>query len=233
MRNSQRQNPVIRPFVLFSFFLLGCQSSATPAGEMHCKGETIVVHGAKQEDIEDGCEAARSAAIFFKSSGLSMPRNVTITIADAQPEPFLGQGVTGSFDGRQNAIRVLGYLSAVRATEGNEPGLGRIANRSHWRSYIAHELAHAAIHRDCNIACPSRAIHEYVAAVAQIVSLSGDQRSALLAHYADLEPFDHVSEITETYYAINPHYFAVKSYKHYQKQPDRRAFLRSILNITE
>lgn len=193
----------------------------------------IVFQGVKLEDLEDGCEAARSAARIFESSGLSMPRNVIIAIADTPPAEFLGQGETGSYDGRQNAIRVLGYLSAVRATEGNDPGLGRIANRSHWRSYVAHELAHAAIHGDCSTACPSRAIHEYVAAIVQIASLPDDQRSVLLAPYADLEPFHQVSEISEIYYALNPHSFAVKSYKHYQKLSDPRTFLRSALTLTD
>lgn len=224
---------MIRPFLLVGLFLLACQSSATSAGELRCKRGAIVVQGSKLEDLEDGCKAVRSAAIFLKSSGLSMPKGVTITIADAQPAAFLGQSETGSYDGRQDAIRVLSYLSAVRATEGNEPGLGRIVSRPHWRSYIAHELAHAAIHADCNRTCPSRAIHEYVAAVVQIASLPGDRRTVLLAPYVDLEPFQQVSEITETYYAINPHYFAVKSYKHYQKLSDPRAFFRSVLVLTD
>lgn len=222
-----------RPFVLVIFFLIAGHSAGTSAGELQCKDGGIVVHGAKLEDLKDGCEAARSAAIFFESAGLSMPRKVTITIADGKSTAFLGQGETGRFDGAQSAISVLGYQSAVMATEGNDPGLGKIATRSHWRSYIAHELAHAAIHPACNRACPSRAIHEYIAAVVQIASLPADQRLILLAPYSDLEAFHQVSEITETYYAINPHYFAVKSYKHYQKQSDPRSFLRNVLNLSD
>lgn len=224
---------MIRLSILVSFLFLAGQPSVTSATELRCEDGTIVVQGAELEDLQDGCEAAKSAAQFFESSGMPMPRNVKITIADAQPATFLGTGEMGNYDARQEAIRVLGYQSATKATDANDPGLGRIVTRVHWRSYIVHELAHAAIHAGCDNACPSRAIHEYVAAVAQIASLPGNERSVLLAPYGDLEPFRQPSEITETYYAINPHYFAAKSYKHYQQLSDPRSFFHGLLHLSE
>jgi len=213
-------------------FLAG-QSMGISAEELQCNDSTIVVQGAERQSVQDGCEAVSSAARFFESSGLSMPNGVKITIVDGQPTPFLGVHETGNYDSRQNAIRVLAYQPAVKVTEKNEPGLGRIVTRAHWQSYIAHELTHAAIHASCDNACPSRAIHEYVAAVAQIASLPNEQRSELLKLYRDLEPFHQLSEITEIYYAINPHYFAVKSYKHYQQLIDPRAFFRRELRLSD
>lgn len=210
--------------------ILAGRSAVTFAGDLLCKDSAIVVHGGTLDDMQDACDAASSAGRFFAATGLHMPKDVRITIGDDSPSTFLRLGETGSYDAHQNAIRVLGYQFAVRATEGNDPGLGRITTRAHWQSYIAHELAHAAIHAGCDRACPSRAIHEYVAAVAQIASLPDDQRSVLLAHYIELDSFHQLSEISETYYAINPHYFAVKSYKHFQKLSDPQAFFRAMLN---
>jgi hypothetical protein len=224
---------MIRPTVLLGLLFLASLSTGISAKELQCKDSGIVVQGAELQDVRDGCEAVKSAARFFESSGLSMPNNVMITIVDGQPTSFLGVHETGNYDSRQNAIRVLAYQLGVKATKTNEPGLGRIATRAHWRSYITHELTHAAIHASCDKACPSRAIHEYVAAVAQIASLPNKQRTDLLKPYRDLEPFHQLSEITETYYAINPHYFAVKSYKHYQQQSDPRSFLRSLLHLSD
>lgn len=224
---------MIRPTVLLGLMFLAGLSMGLSAEELQCKDSTIVVQGAERQSVQDGCEAVSNAARFFESSGLSMPNGVKITIVDGQPTPFLGVHETGNYDSRQNAIRVLAYQPAVKATEKNEPGLGRIVSRTHWQSYIAHELTHAAIHASCDNACPSRAIHEYVAAVAQIVSLPNEQRSELLKLYRDLEPFHQLSEITEIYYAINPHYFAVKSYKHYQQLTDPRAFFRRELRLPD
>jgi hypothetical protein len=224
---------MIRPTVLLGLLLLASLPSGVSAEELQCKDSGIVVQGAAPQDVQDGCEAVKSAVRFFESSGLSLPKNLKITIVDGQPTPFLGLHEAGNYDSRQNAIHVLAYQLSVKATETNEPGLGRIATRAHWRSYITHELTHAAIHAGCDKACPSRAIHEYAAAVAQIASLPQKQRTDLLKPYRDLEPFQQLSEITETYYAINPHYFAVKSYKHYQQQSDPRAFLRSVLHLSD
>jgi hypothetical protein len=224
---------MIRPAVLLGFLFLAAQTNGISARELPCKDNAIVVHGAEPLDVQDGCEAVNSAANFFESSGLAMPKNVRILLVDGQSTPLLETHEMGSYDSRQNAIRVLAYQPAVKATEMNEPGLGRVTTRAHWRSYINHELTHAAIHAGCSKACPSRAIHEYVAAVAQIVSFPERQRTELLKLYRDLEPFDRLSDVTETYYAINPHYFAVKSYKHYRQLSDPRAFFRDVLHLSD
>lgn len=220
------------PAAIALLFLAG-PFTGISAGELQCKDSNIVVQGAELQSVQDGCKAVKITARFFKSSGLSMPNDVKITIVDGQSTSFLEVHETGNYDARQNAIRVLAYRPAVKATEANEPGLGRITSRAHWRSYIAHELTHAAIHTNCDKTCPSRAIHEYVAAVAQIASLPKKQRSELLKPYHHLGPFKQLSEITEIYYAINPHYFAVKSYKHYQQLSDPRSFFRSVLHLSD
>lgn len=223
----------IAPAALLGLLALAGQPADIAADELRCAGSGIVVQGPEPASVRDGCEAVKTAARFFESAGLPMPSEVTITIVDGQQTPLLRLHETGNYDSRQNAIRVLAYQPAVKATETNEPGLGRIASRAHWQSYIAHELAHAAIHAGCSNACPSRAIHEYVAAVAQVASLPDQLRSELLGLYAHLDPFDQLSEITETYYAINPHYFAVKSYKHYRRLSDPRGFFRSMLQLPD
>lgn len=224
---------MIRPSYLHVLLLLTGFSVSSAAVEQRCAGSSIVVQGSDSESLQDGCDAVSNAARFFESSGLPMPTEVRITIVDDDPRPLLELHETGSYDSRQRAIRVLAYLPAVKATEGNEPGLGRITSRAHWRSYITHELTHAAIHAGCSSTCTSRAIHEYVAAVAQIASLPEDVRSSLLENYRDLAPFEQISEITEIYYALNPHYFAVKSYKHYLRQSDPRGFFHALLQLVD
>ncbi len=136
----------------------------------------------------------------------------------------------GNYDAKSNSIRVLAYQAAVKKSKNAKSGFWQVASRDLWRSYIVHELTHAAIHLGCDNNCPSRAIHEYFAAVAQLSSLPKPVLAELLSHYLELEPFSKMSEISYTYYDINPHFFAVKSYKHYQQLSDPRAFFRSVLH---
>jgi len=220
---------MIRTLVLAAAIFLACLSGSISAKELQCEDRSVVIHGTEPQDVLDGCEAVKSAARFFVSLGLSIPEGVSIELMEVQHTSLLAAHETGNYDAQKNAIRILAYRAAVKATEANEQGLGRITKRTHWRSYIVHELAHAAIHAGCGKACPSRAIHEYVAAVAQLASLPTEELGELLIPYRNLEPFQHLTEITEIYYAINPHYFAVKSYMHYQQQSDPGAFLRRVL----
>ena len=90
---------MIRPFVLAVFLLLAGHSARTSAIELQCQDNDVVVQGARLDDLKDGCHAARSAALFFESVGLSMPRNVSITIADVKSTAFLEQRATGIYDG--------------------------------------------------------------------------------------------------------------------------------------
>lgn len=221
---------MIRRLALLGFLLLAGQSAHLLAEELLCFNGSVLIQGTEQQDVNDGCEAVNSAAPFFEIAGLTMPKGVSIRFVDSQFPPLLATHEIGSYDAEHNSIRVLTYQAAVINSENAEPGLGKIASHVHWRSYVVHELTHAAIHLGCDKSCPSRAIHEYVAAVAQLSSLPQSALAELLSHYPDLEPFSQMSEISETYYAINPHYFAVKSYKHYQQLSEPKAFFRSILH---
>lgn len=219
--------------LIFGALLLADPPKVFSAEVLRCEAARIAVQGDLPEDLQDACAAVSGAVRFFEAHGLAVPADIRIAVVEDLPVTTIGGRETGRYEASGNAISILAFHSAVKATKENEPGLGRITTRTHWRSYFAHEMAHAAIHAGCDATCPSRAIHEYVAAVVQIASLPGDERAELLAPYFDLEPFGQVSEITETYYAINPQYFAAKSYKHFSKLIDPGAFLRDVLRVSD
>jgi hypothetical protein len=102
-------------------------------------------------------------------------------------------------------------------------------DRPLWRSYVAHELTHAAIHAACGRACPDRAAHEYIAAVAQMASLPPSVRAAILGGHPGLEGFREPAEISEIYYALSPAKFMVKSYRHYLRPGNGRPFIQTLL----
>lgn len=160
-----------------------------------------------------------------------MPTNILIRLVDHSSSPFLDDHEIGHYDGRLRAIVIRDFRTAAAQSPQAEPWLKLVPARDLWRSYIVHELTHAAIHSDCRQQCPSRAMHEYIAAVSQLSALSPQSRSRLLDAYQDLGAFEKESEISEIYYAFNPHHFSVKAFKHYQKLPDPQGFLRTVLNL--
>jgi hypothetical protein len=195
-----------------------------------CANYKILIEGNRPEDVAGACAAVGDAASFFALAGLTMPRNLVIRLVDEAASPFLEEQEIGHYDGRLHAIVMRDYRAATSQRFRAEHGLGAIATRGEWQSYIVHELAHGAIHAGCDRTCPSRAIHEYVAAVAQISALPEEKRARLLDTHRNLEAFESEAEITEIYYSLNPRYFAVKAYKHYRRQTDPAAFLKALLD---
>lgn len=195
-----------------------------------CANDGILIEGNRPEDVAGACDAIKDALPVFLIAGLATPRNLVIRLVDEAASTLLDEHEIGHYDGRLHAIVIRDYRAATRQGVRADHGLGAIATRGEWQSYIVHELAHAAIHASCDQTCPSRAIHEYVAAVAQISALPEPQRARLLDAHRDLGAFEHEREITEIYYSLHPRYFAVKAYKNYLRQTDPAAFLKALLD---
>jgi hypothetical protein len=190
---------------------------------------TVVVPRDEAGDLAEVCRAVKLALDFFSSARLPGPGTTVVRLLDETTREHLETDELGRYDGKAGVVLVPTYASALRRSADAEPGLARIRTRAAWRGFIVHELAHAAVHTGCAATCPSRAIHEYIAAVAQIGSLPESERDALLEAYRSVDPFAAPAEISEIYYALSPLQFAVKAYKHYRQLPDAPEFLRSAL----
>lgn len=212
-----------------TLLLVGTYSACLHADQQLCAQHEILIEG-NLKDVADACAAVNSAVPFFRIAGLSMPRNILIRLIDESSSPFLDDHEIGHYDGRLHAIVMRDSHAAAIQSIQTEPWQKMLDPHELWRSYIVHELTHAAIHAACDQSCPSRAIHEYVAAVSQLSALTEQSRRRLLDSYHDLDAFERESEITEIYYHLNPRYFAVKSYKHYRQLADPQGFLRVVLN---
>jgi len=101
--------------------------------------------------------------------------------------------------------------------------------RALWRSYVAHELAHAASDSRFAPGVSTFTASEYIAAVVQVSVLPEHIRQALLANFAGLAGFGAKSEINSTYYFIDPCAFAVKSYLHYSRPENGPSFIAALL----
>jgi hypothetical protein len=212
-------------------FLLVTWPEPLRAEQVTCTGTStsILVEGSHQENLSKACDAVRSASRFFRAVGLAAPTNITIRLEAETPSQFPDDHEIGHYNAKLDTIVIQDYRATTNVSSPSMSGLWAIDLLPNWQSYIVHELAHAAIHADCDKHCPSRAIDEYIAAVAQISVLPEEYRSILLDSYRNLEAWENEYQITETYYAFDPHKFAIKSYKHYMQQSDPQAFLRTIL----
>lgn len=228
------RSTIVRYFTgLAGLLLLLWQTWPASAAAIRCPDSLIVIQGKNSEDVNDACKAVISVSDFLRYVGLATPSGALVRLVGDRGPHALGPYELGTYDSRDNTIKVLGYDAAVKATRGNRAGIGRVTTRAEWRSFIVHELAHAAVHAGCDRTCPSRGVHECFAAVAQIASLPKRQVDALLTAAKDVDAYADFSEVSDIFYDINPHLFAMKCYKHYRQLSDPKGYFRHALDLSE
>lgn len=203
------------------------------ARDMTCPHGGIAISADFAADLDQACLAVKEALPFLRGIGLALPSRVKIHLV----HHLEGEGgearELARYDGRECGIRVLDFAAAeaaVRQADGH--GLMVSMTPPLWRSFVVHELTHAAIHADCGQVCPNRAAHEYIAAVAQLSVLPEAVRGEILQRHGDLEGFAGGGDISEIYYALGPTQFMVKSYLHYLRPGNGNAFIRALLRPT-
>ncbi len=200
------------------------------AQKLICSPGNISISGSNRTDVIQTCRAVKDALPFLNSVGLKLPTDVKINIVSKLLTEDSEQYELARYDGHQCAILILEFNAARKAAEqvSSQPLMAAM-NRPLWRSYVVHELTHAAVHASCGQVCPDRAAHEYIAAVAQIASLPEHLRTEILGSYSKLDGFFNKAEISEIYYALNPSQFMVKSYLNFIKPGNGHRFVRSLL----
>lgn len=153
----------------------------------------------------------------------------TIRLVDAMPGNGAGHSL-GHYDARGGDIVLLDQAAAVAASQCAAPAFGVPMTAALWRSYVVHELAHAAAERHFSARARSRVASEYIAVVAQLATLPAEERRDILDNYADTEPYGRPREINELYYLMDPCRFAVKCFLHYLRPENGDAFIRRVLD---
>jgi hypothetical protein len=98
-----------------------------------------------------------------------------------------------------------------------------------YKSLVVHEIAHAYVDRTFRFDVPSVLVHEYIAYTVQLATMPEPLRERVLASIP-LPAFQGASEITLTYYALDPNAFGVKCYLHYRDPRNGDAFLERLLS---
>ena len=213
--------------ILITLLVLSAPFSVL-AVQVNCKGRNVIVIAEKEADCQAACDAVDIGGLFFESIGLPRPEGVTIKLFKALPENGQHNSI-GCYDSRNNEIRALNFEAAHYASQQSPSALRVSMNRAIWRSYVIHEFAHASCQKEFAQGFSICTSTEYIACVAQLATLPNEERAAILTNYSELTGFDNLSEITTTFYALDPGAFSVNAYLHYSKPENGPQFIKKLL----
>jgi hypothetical protein len=211
--------------------LLGLMAPAsTLAMEGACANADVTAAGWTQADAEQICLAVQDALDWLRTTGLRYSERLVVRPLDEKSALANGHPL-GRYDAKTNAIQVLPYDAALRASLDGPSAFGATMTRTLWRSYVAHETTHAVLERHFASRAPRLAATEYIAAVVQLTVLPGATRDQILANYPDAPGWASATEITAEFYFVDPSRFAVKCYRHFVAlaPTDQRAFIGRLL----
>lgn len=198
-------------------------AQAGPRTQAACDGIAARVETARPETIATACQGARDAMAFLHWLPREPDEGLRIELVDAMPEGLRPDAV-GCYATKSRRLMVLEqHLFLQRGTWFGVPVTPRL-----WRAVVAHEVAHALVGCHLQGRALAGAAHEYVAYVTMFATLDESTRRAALAALPGAG-FSHDAEINDFRYAFDPMLFGVESYRHWLRQPDGVAFLRSVI----
>lgn len=193
------------------------------AVEVPCAGVPATVSTARPDTAALACAGVADAFAFLHWLAPEPGEHLRVELVEALP-PGLRRDAVGCFAVKSRRLQVLELpLFLRRGTWFRVPVSGPL-----WRSVVAHEAAHALVGCHLQGRPLPGAAHEYVAYVAMFATMDPALRQAALAAMPGTG-FDHDAQINDLGYALDPMRFGVESYRHWLRQPDGDAFLRSIV----
>ncbi|GGB79434.1 hypothetical protein GCM10011352_01360 [Marinobacterium zhoushanense] len=178
--------------------------------------------------MEDLCQGAASALAFLADYGVTPTRIIDIDLVDSVSEHY-GNEALGSYDMSQGRIKLMPMRSMVE-TGALSTLYGQHFDHVHYRSVVAHEVAHALFHQNSPNARLSNSAQEYLAYVTQLAVLPALRRQQIIEH-AGVSAWESGDSISEIYMAMAPEQFAVKSYLHFTGMADPAKFVHVLLNV--
>ena len=202
------------------------EAGEASAPSFRCSGTDAVIRLEAPANTDWICEGAAAAIDFLGAIGVPQRATVEINIVETLPSGL--RDAVGCYDWLHGDIHVLGSDRCIRDTEA--PQAFRVPNDAGiYRSYVAHEVAHALAAGSFGFAHPSAAAQEYIAGVVQLSVLEPGQRSEILSRFPG-DGYDGAVEINFLNYQLDPGRFAVEAYRHFMKQKDGGAFVERLLS---
>jgi hypothetical protein len=215
-------------------FLLGllalAVSAKSAAADIVCPDPRVIVSGWTRDDAEEICTVIGGTLDLLRAMDIPLLDQLIVRPMGEQGPPYDNHSIA-RYDARTNEIHLLSYDAALGSFQERPQAFGVSMTRILWRSRIAHEAAHAAAERHFAPRIPKAAASEYIANVIQLMSLPDAMRDRILDNYRDLAAWGDETEVSMTYYLLDPCAFAVKSYRHFMAIPpaDRPDFIKRLL----
>lgn len=206
-----------------------CIMNGLPAHglEKYCDDQTeILIVSDTTENHDFICSAALEAIVFLSRLQLNPRRKITIEISE-QPIHVHGMPVYGLYDGETDRVQLMSFRSIEEGLK-NPMIFGENFDREHYFGAVAHEVTHALLYQQKEMHPISASLQEYFAYSVQLAVLSPQRRAAIFQRMA-IDAWMPGDTLTVEYMAIQPGFFAVKSYKHLMALSEPSAFVRKLL----
>lgn len=187
----------------------------------------IVVISTNDSDANLACAAAKSASQFLQEFGLGRKEPLRIEIVDL-PNLTIPVGAYGCYDFASKIISVLSFNDCLRVSM-KTPPYGLALTREMYSSFIVHEVGHAVAASNSAKNSLSRLAHECIAYITQLSVMTNQLRKDILNRYEKLS-ISSLAELSSLTYLLSPDVFAIKCYKYFLAQKDKRGFLNGLLS---
>lgn len=188
--------------------------------------QNVIVVSVNSEDANTACEAAKSAKQFLRELGLVQERSLRIEIIE-RPNDEIPMRAYGCYNFRSKILSVLSYGDCVQVSLERLP-YGLTLTREMYKSFIVHEVGHAVVEENNLGGTVSRLAHECVAYITQFGAMQYNLRKKILDRFEHLS-ISSLTELSMLTYLLSPDVFAVKCYKHFLSQSDKKGFMNSLL----
>ena len=197
-----------------------------PAVSPECLDIPVVISGGEPASRALACEGAQQAIGFLREHGLETDSTVHIALRANLPGPR--DRYVGLYDTRIDLVYLLPFAESMIA--GEHCGTFKVVmDEDLYRSFAAHEVAHAVASKLPDQNTGRTLAQEYLAYATQLSVMPGDVRNKVLAAFP-VSAFSGPQEISLVYYQMAPGAFGVKAYLHFRNQQDRPGFLRKLLS---
>jgi hypothetical protein len=179
-----------------------------------CDDSSIDVFSIHTDERNLICEGASHAVRSLEQCGLEVRHRVRVTTVDRVRSPFGAAGIA-AFDAPSGEVAMTRLISVTPLVRGTP--YERIPWRELYMSFAAHEVVHAILSNHFQRQPTMLAAYEYPAYALQLSLWSSTARldfiKSILGSTGEIEM--HKFFFTDELLLINPYFFAVRAYQHF------------------
>lgn len=222
----------VKCFLMLLGLLMACSIASASSEERICPGTRAEVGSVADTDRAHVCGAAVAAESALAKCRISPRRPYTIRFFSDVRNPQ-GNCIFGQFRAGEKDVAAIVHLEASAALVASIPDgepmsvYRKLPATELHHSLIVHEVSHAIVHQNLAVA-PCHAVHEYIAAVAQISALSDESRRVYLEAFAGEDRYT-TEMFNDIVLAMNPARYAAAAYRHFHLPENGCAFVRRLL----